>query len=645
MNTRQSISFVLSLLVFTVSSSSIANAATRETRPAEIKVGVTATDLESTYKCSRVTVTQTDKETNHLSFQYTDGHSSSFVTSAENEQGVEYIGTNNGFFSEEPYTWHPNTYSCPPDQFTNIIASPSSRSWFGFADDIFANAIKAFFGLIRTIATWTLGWLTSSLFLVILQQGTFIQSDIVKQGWPFVQGIANLGFVFALLYIALATTLRLESVSTSIQRLLPKLLIGALLVNFSLVIGGLVIDASRLLMAVELNVLTGGQNNNLNLLDQIMQNSKVYSVASLIEKGSTEKASGSFAILLKEFASTVVLVAIALGFGIIALNLFVRYVVLLVLLIFSPLAYLAIALPQKKAHEFFGQWWGMFLKWVLYGPIVLFFLILISKIQSIEFGGDAGTFASIAQFAVVVAMLYIGNIAAKRAAGYGSDAVMGFAKKHPKTSAFTGAAILSGGVGLPIAGALGYGALKYAEKRSGFQEARKIKRAYANKAEKEEAGKKPLVQRAKYRYGTEQYRKEVDVSNAMKTAPTDADVATHTYGTKQERTFDPQNLRTASAGKAIKPEHIAAIIERASTAGDNDDQLQAMINNPTIVGKMEPEHHKDFNAHIESRLSNEKASKGQNAKSTQLLNDYQRSLREVDKKRADDTKTPEDPKK
>src|SRR3989338_6167901 len=87
--------------------------------------------------------------------------------------------------------------------------------------------------------------LLTPLFLV----SEHITNSTVRSLWPIVLGIVNLGFMLALVFIALTTVLRLE-VGGGVRRSLPRLLLAALLVNFSLVIAGVVIDFTRLLIRV-----------------------------------------------------------------------------------------------------------------------------------------------------------------------------------------------------------------------------------------------------------------------------------------------------------------------------------------------------------------------------------------------------------
>ncbi len=368
-------------------------------------------------------------------------------------------------------------YSCPRDKYNallakNIIPPPSSLSSFE------SMVIWVILWTLSTIANFFIFLLrnSSSLLVQMIGQGSFIENELVKEAWPFVQGIANLGFIFALLYIALATTLRLESVTTSVQRLLPKLLLGALLVNFSLVIGGVLIDASRLMMAIETNFLGSGEVTYKNLGVKLIEQSGIYNSVFTKSTGTFFNQDGegvsvgrydSWSFILQGIQSTMFIIFLAAGMVVIALGLFWRYIMLLLLLIASPLAYAALALPKTAPQ--FSAWWKNFIKWVVYGPTMLFILILITKVQASSIvqplnvsGGDATDvtvtantpmYQSLVSLIVVVALMFLAAKIAKSSSGMFADSFMGFMKKtgnaairNPKTALLLG----SGGAAAPV---------------------------------------------------------------------------------------------------------------------------------------------------------------------------------------------------
>ncbi len=329
---------------------------------------------------------------------------------------------------------------------------------------------------ILSATSWILSWVNwliafvlkfvGALLITMVSQGQYITNPIVASAWPFIQGIANLGFIFALLYIAFATTFRLASVSTSVQKLLPRLLIAALLVNFSLVIGGLLIDMSRVVMAVEINLMGNGSVNGTNFGDKLIASTNALNQE--IQSMKNQLPNNSFlAVMVRMSQGTFFLFLLTLGISVIAINLLIRYIALIILLMISPLAYLAFALPNVASYA--SAWWGMFIKWVLYGPIVLFFLLIIIRVQNIAPTLPQGPnpdptswtpfFNAILHFVIVIALFFVANTLGKKVAGVGSDTAMGFAnsagawaKKNPKKAAFA-ALTLSGAPGAGLGAA------------------------------------------------------------------------------------------------------------------------------------------------------------------------------------------------
>jgi len=104
-----------------------------------------------------------------------------------------------------------------------------------FISDFVSTILSTFFGLIIYLEAQIIDYLLSS------NNFSFINAPIVKIGWTLTRDLANMLFILILLIIAFATVLRMESYG--MKRLLPKLIMVAILINFSLVFAGFVIVA------------------------------------------------------------------------------------------------------------------------------------------------------------------------------------------------------------------------------------------------------------------------------------------------------------------------------------------------------------------------------------------------------------------
>lgn len=327
---------------------------------------------------------------------------------------------------------------------------------------------SAFFWIVRTLLYWgaVLGVLVVYYFSDIVDNlliaDNFTTSSFVRTGWPFLQGIANIGFIIALLYIAILTVLRMSS---GLGKLIPKLILGALLINFSLVIGGVLIDASRVVMAAERRLLGSGTPgipigigvlSKSEVIDQAFDLDIVpFRPPQLLLDSQQENDVSSVLDLL--FALVLIWVLLV-GMFMVGIGLFTRYIGLILLLIVSPIAYVALGIPNLSGLAM--KWWQMFLKFVIYGPVALFILLLMRLIPRVPLTNHFGT-DSLA-IGTAVGLMWAMATVAKSYSLAGADKVLGlakgaagFAKRHP---VLTGAAVIgaTGGVGALALGAAGY---------------------------------------------------------------------------------------------------------------------------------------------------------------------------------------------
>lgn len=244
--------------------------------------------------------------------------------------------------------------------------------------------INGILWVIARILLWILeqlSWLVGTL----LGYGSFITHPFVKAGWPFLLGIANLGFVLSLLFIAAATTLNISGFSA--RRMLPRLLISALLINFSLILAGLMVDITRIVMAGMASFL-GSTNLQAIGLDILKKSQLLGTVVKVttngVELGDLANSTQWYDVVIA-FQGVFLIGIITLGFAILALGLIVRHITLLLLLVISPLPYLAFALPGLSQYA--NGWWKKFMAQLLYGPAALLVLILIAIVGGAVEGG------------------------------------------------------------------------------------------------------------------------------------------------------------------------------------------------------------------------------------------------------------------
>jgi hypothetical protein len=110
---------------------------------------------------------------------------------------------------------------------------------------------------VATVLSWIItfcGYLVILLVGVLVdvaQYNDFVNAAPVLAGWPLVRDITNMFFIVVLLLTAFATIIQWHKFDY--RRILPKLLLMAVLVNFSKTLIGLLIDFSQVLMLTFVN--------------------------------------------------------------------------------------------------------------------------------------------------------------------------------------------------------------------------------------------------------------------------------------------------------------------------------------------------------------------------------------------------------
>lgn len=200
----------------------------------------------------------------------------------------------------------------------------------------------------------------------------FINSPTVIYGWVLVRDMVNMVFVIILLIIAIATILPgLETYNY--KKLLPKVIILAILVNFSRTICGLAIDAAQVVM---LTFVAGFKDIGPGNMMAAVGLADLLSFSPTAVSSSTSSISNSpvldiIAIYLYAILYLIVLILVLVSM---VVMLAYRIVMLWLLIVLSPLFYAMQAIPSASGKA--SMWSGEFVKYLIGGPILAFFIWL-----------------------------------------------------------------------------------------------------------------------------------------------------------------------------------------------------------------------------------------------------------------------------
>ncbi len=226
--------------------------------------------------------------------------------------------------------------------------------------------------ILAQVLTWIMGIfiaLFGDLLLFLVEQlieiatyNKFVNSTAVVNGWVIVRDLCNMFFVVVLLAIAIATILKIEMYHY--KKLLGRLVIMAIVINFSKTIAGIIIDFSQVLTLTFVNgfkAAAGGNFVQALGLDKIM-------ALRGGEDNSAWQVAGAYALAL------IMLIVSCVVVGVMLAVFLIRMVMLWILIVLSPLAFFLTTFPQGQKYA--SQWWSEFGNYVLVGPVMAFFLWL-----------------------------------------------------------------------------------------------------------------------------------------------------------------------------------------------------------------------------------------------------------------------------
>ncbi|MBX4190251.1 hypothetical protein KW791_03095 [Candidatus Parcubacteria bacterium] len=220
---------------------------------------------------------------------------------------------------------------------------------------------------------WALSWLVQLLNIAVYARvGTTI--PVVTATWTILRDFSNMLFIVLLVLMAFGTIFNMNNYAFS--KLITRFLITAVLINFSLAIGGLVIDASQVLSNVflisigDLGLKLGQYLNPSQLLFAITGQQNGVATGATLLQVTDILTTGIISLIM----ATILLLSFTFSVAVALIFALIRIPVLWALLIVSPVAWMANILPGTK--KYFSQWWAYFFGWNLFLPIYLFFMYL-----------------------------------------------------------------------------------------------------------------------------------------------------------------------------------------------------------------------------------------------------------------------------
>ena len=262
-----------------------------------------------------------------------------------------------------------------------VFAFSQPAHAFFSIDAIAGSAISKAFLLLSYIASLIIGIFVAvgtalaGYFLNLNQ--TILEDDFVRSGWTILRDFANLGFVLVIIVIAIATIIRYKEYG--VQKLLPRLIAAAILINFSLTLAGIVIGVSNSATVIFLSRVGNGDPFTFasSIAGTLSPQRLIQSQEDplpLIESDQPGMLESALSGILDLVFTVVFSSVIALGMLAFAFMFLARYLVLVFLLVTLPMVILFSVIPFLKGM--WNKWVDYFLRWVFFAPAAAFFMYL-----------------------------------------------------------------------------------------------------------------------------------------------------------------------------------------------------------------------------------------------------------------------------
>jgi hypothetical protein len=205
-------------------------------------------------------------------------------------------------------------------------------------------------------------------FTIVNMAENYRGIEAIDTAWGVVRDLANMGFIFVLLYAAIQTIL---GIGQDNQKLIVRTIVVAILINFSLFFTSVIIDISNVLALTFYDAIAPGAAESaggINLTQFGLSNAFMdkLNLQNLYQTGNAAIINMGNIITIGIMGSIMLIIAGFVFFAV-ALLLLIRYVVLVLVLILSPIAFIASILPQMSKYR--DQWWNALSGQAFFAPI------------------------------------------------------------------------------------------------------------------------------------------------------------------------------------------------------------------------------------------------------------------------------------
>ncbi len=287
-----------------------------------------------------------------------------------------------------------------------------------------------------------------TMYYTVVRMGYYVhQLTAIQTAWELFRDLGNIFIVFGFIAIGIATIL--DNATYGAKKALPKLLIVAILLNFSLFFAEFVVDTGNVFATQFYASINGGHLPASASSFKVSKEPVSGSVITVLKTTGLYKPTNppltSVKMIELGILSIIMFIIIAFVFFAIAIMLVSRFVILLFLFIVSPIGFIGLA-GIPLISDYGRKWWKALTDQTLLAPILFLFLLVVTKIIQSNFmqalsGGKTTLSQAINStsvtplanmlllFAVVIGLLFVSLITAKSLSGKAASFAIGASRK------------------------------------------------------------------------------------------------------------------------------------------------------------------------------------------------------------------------
>ena len=296
-----------------------------------------------------------------------------------------------------PTTGTTDSGNAPSDNsFAGRIANAAKTSFLSSIQIIVLNGIEAIAYVVLYIASgflYIMGMLLNASILLTLNISALVNKvTAINTAWVTIRDFSSVFIIFLLLYTSISMILGVKG--HSFADLVKKIVFAGVLINFSLFFTKVAIDASNVISLSLYTAMIPGVNTNIDpsnpaYLSKIFKEPGISNVfmqglAPQTVYKPLDSAKDAFNIALQTIVTgiggAVIMFTTGFSFLFASVAFLARLCVLIMLLAFSPIYFVASIFPQVKSQS--ERWLDLLKSMCLFMPAYLFFMYVAVTIVS-----------------------------------------------------------------------------------------------------------------------------------------------------------------------------------------------------------------------------------------------------------------------